>query len=140
MNKKLAIVLILSTSLLISRPPSLPNYGNTCYLNATLQSLYSVEPFVNLLHNKASLFKPNTFVGEYVELINQFTNPMGLKPGTPTPYLKSFAEKNDEVMQQVAACGIKAQNDSQEFLTKLIDELQNQDPEHQGHGMLNQKQ
>lgn len=129
MNKKLLSFIILSTStnLLISRPPSLPNYGNTCYLNATLQSLYSLEPFVNVLQNKQSLFKPSTFASDYVELINHFTNPIEIKPNSSKSYLESFAQINDRVMQQVAACGINAQNDSQEFLTKLLDELQNQD-------------
>ncbi len=51
--KKILIItgLFLFTITLNAQPPALPNFGNSCYVNSLLQSLYSLNQFVKQVPN-----------------------------------------------------------------------------------------
>jgi len=61
----------------------LSNLGNTCFANATLQSMFSLEKFNNklveadslsLVLKKITLFKPDSVAQEYINLFNEYQN------------------------------------------------------------------
>ena len=58
------VVLLTCSETLCSSPCRLPNQGNTCYMNASLQCLFHLEPFCNQLLVQEEMWRvdPNALV------------------------------------------------------------------------------
>jgi ubiquitin C-terminal hydrolase len=101
----------------------LKNYGNTCYLNATLQALISIQPFIDAIKT----IKPNTFEDSRTNERLPMTAVDGLiQLVKDSPNAQECERKLLILVNRInQALGRRAggQQDAVEYLTKILDAL-----------------
>jgi ubiquitin carboxyl-terminal hydrolase 10 len=114
------------------QPRGLVNTGNSCFANATLQSLLSCPPFLNLLASIKSRNIPQTGYPALTAFANfalQFKAEPEPKDPKPLNVGRPFAPTMfDDVLRSFSPDqpprGRPRQEDAQEFLSHLMDQLQ----------------
>lgn len=135
MNSKnsFLIVALLLTIQVEAKPVRLENFGSTCYLNSTVQSLYNIDVITNfaLFTYRIDPYPPGSLASLYLKLVHAMNN-LQLLPENSAGYaqaeqkfwnneLTNFVQKAYQVMD---GCG---QQDAPEFFVKLVDSLVSQD-------------
>jgi ubiquitin C-terminal hydrolase len=130
MNNKhiVAALLIVFTTYSTNKPPSLPNFGNSCYFNSVFQSFFAIPQFNSFFAsgrlldgNKIQLDKlyldhlkfPNCFALPYKDLIKDAQKNNAIEKTN----LENFY--NNSARSFFGGTG--AQRDADEYIKKLID-------------------
>jgi ubiquitin C-terminal hydrolase len=95
-------------------PHGLSNIGNNCFMNASLQALYTLTDLNNELVSLANKYKPDTFGAEYINLINLMRDP---STGVIVPRAvchRGWARMGFNPLTQ---------QDNDEFINVLLDDL-----------------
>lgn len=95
-------------------PRGLLNLGNTCYMNAVIQTLYSVQAFRNLIVNSATR---KGLCHELQKLFKEMQS--SISPVSPTSFKSTFSKYQNKFF------GLR-QQDAQEFLRYLMNGLQDE--------------
>ncbi len=105
------------------QPPKLKNYGNTCYLNAALQALLSLNDFTDLLKDKSDLYQEGTLSRAFCDFVGAVKSGKTDFTGSDNE-LKRLIDIAWPMMIAKAggqeACG---QQDASEFIILLIGQL-----------------
>lgn len=104
----------LSSKKVTNHPHGLSNIGNNCFMNASLQALYTLTDLNNQLIFLKSKYKPNTFGAEYINLINIMRD-----PSTQVIEPKALCHRGWAKM----GFNPLTQQDNDEFINVLLDEL-----------------
>ncbi len=145
LSKKLLILYVLVSTFAINAvfgapPAGLGNFGNTCYLNATIQNLYNCAPLTNLLLSLNNIYPENTFAHAYVELIremqsvsapNAFPILYDNKGQAPNKKLENFVQHAYAFWQTCGAINPAGQMDATEFISTVLSKLMEEDPHFQ---------
>lgn len=118
MNKYIIFISFCYMTILIAPPPALKNYGNTCYLNAALQSLYAIQPLTNFIVKHSNIYT-SRFPQAYVNLIKEFA----LNKNPKKIFNQQDVVFNDFVVRGMDVMGSCGQQDASEFMTQLINQL-----------------
>lgn len=105
---------VLPPKAVTSHPHGLSNIGNNCFMNASLQALYTLTDLNNQLLLLADKYKPDTFGAEYINLINIMRDP---STGVIEP--KAVCHRGWAKM----GFNPLTQQDNDEFINVLLDEL-----------------
>lgn len=92
------------------------NMGNTCYINSTIQCLACCEAFKRYIVNASPSGTPE-ITGQLKEVVNEITAPGGEGAIIPRDLMKALYNKMGKLINMFE------QNDINEFLTLLIDKV-----------------
>jgi ubiquitin C-terminal hydrolase len=96
----------------------LHNFGNTCYINSTLQCLSNTEKLTKYFLNKS--FTKNTLVNEFQKIINGIHEENCVI--SPTSFFKTLNKISEKDKLEI---NFMEQNDMHEFIIFLMDQLHN---------------
>ncbi|MEX0939889.1 MAG: ubiquitin carboxyl-terminal hydrolase family protein [Candidatus Babeliales bacterium] len=122
MKKILFIIFIISFIQLKPQPPGLANCGNTCFLNASIQALYNINPLTNILTANPNPYSSSTRSLSYLytELIKEFEK-------ENRPHIFScdtvLGELDKEAPEKIPGFKCGAQEDATEFFFYLLNDL-----------------
>ncbi len=124
MNIKYLLTILIISSSLLSAPPGLYNFQNTCYLNSSLQNLFNCQALRQYLVGKKT-YLPNTFASSFRALIQE------MQKGLPLLDKKN-RQLNDFVLNYAyPVMGGCDQQDATEFIEHVLNLLMEQDPAYQ---------
>ncbi len=104
----------LSSKTVTTRPHGLSNIGNNCFMNASLQALYTLTDLNNQLVLLEGNYKPDTFAAEYINLINMMRNPSNQVIVPKAVCHRGWAKMGFNPLTQ---------QDNDEFINVLLNEL-----------------
>lgn len=127
----MACILIGKVASTETKPPSLSNFGATCYLNSTIQCLYNIDYLSNyaLFTARIDPYPVGSLASTFLKLIKGINILPDAQAPTYTALrrafwdneLKNFVEQAYNIMN---SCG---QEDAPSFFVKLMDNLVSQD-------------
>lgn len=112
------------------QPPRLNNFGATCYINSTIQTLYNCTNLTNALLTRKIAYPENTLADLYVKLIKHICM-------LPAPVTFNYQQTMQTFWQNqllsfvnqaytiMGGCG---QMDATRFITELLNSLMEEDP------------
>lgn len=115
------VILCTFTATLYTIPPQLKNCGASCYMNATIQCLYNIQPLTDYLLTSVNKnwYPQNNLIPLYIDLIRAIT----ISPQKIVQPLQAFAAQTRQRMSQVTQRKGAQQEDASEFLGLMINDL-----------------
>lgn len=100
-------------------PVKLPNVVNSCFINASLQALFSMERLSELLVDYKAIYKPGSFAEAYTKLAQQSLAQKDISSDD----LESFCFLGWNLIGK----GIQTQEDAGEFVQKALQHISDND-------------
>lgn len=121
MKRIVLLVALFFCTDLINRPPTLHKFTNTCYINASLQALYAINPLTNIVVRQDF---DQLLAAEYKKLLIQFQiNKDKRKWRIPARMLKYFVDIARDSIRRPGEEAKCTQEDAEEFIRILMKQL-----------------
>ncbi len=95
-------------------PHGLNNIGNSCFMNASLQSIYALDRLTNALLPRTDFYPPRSFAAEYVKFIQDMRNSSEKELAPRELCMRGWAKMGFNPLSQ---------QDNDEFIVALLDDL-----------------